>query len=189
MPRAKKKKRGKRTARAVLAATLARMERFAQEYVIDLNGTQAAIRAGYAPKSAHVQASRLLSIDKVALRVAELKAAIAKKYEVTPERVLREVSRIAFGDRRGLYHADGQLKLPHEWDDDTAALVASVESHQTQIGEGSPITITTNKVKSYDKLNALEKCMAYLGMHKTAGVQGESGLVLMIKCSDGKAVR
>jgi len=46
-------------------ATWARSLRFVQEYLKDFNGTQAAIRAGYSPKSAHVQANRLLKSDKV----------------------------------------------------------------------------------------------------------------------------
>jgi len=49
-----------------------RQWRFVQEYLVDSNGTQSAIRAGYAPGSAHVQASRLLRNDKVAAEIARL---------------------------------------------------------------------------------------------------------------------
>jgi phage terminase small subunit len=51
----------------------ARAKRFCQEYMNDSNGTQAAIRAGYSAKSAHVSASRLLCRDKVKARIAELR--------------------------------------------------------------------------------------------------------------------
>lgn len=65
----------------------AKQRRFAYEYVIDLNGAQAAIRAGYAKRSAESQASRLLTIDKVKELIDELNAEkeddlIAKQTEV-----------------------------------------------------------------------------------------------------------
>lgn len=49
-----------------------RYERFCQEYVVDYNGTQAAIRAGYKKKSARQQASRLLALEEVLTRISEL---------------------------------------------------------------------------------------------------------------------
>lgn len=58
-----------------------RRERFVQEYLIDLNATQAAIRAGYAANSADVQGTRLLGNDSVRAVIAARQAAIAKKYE------------------------------------------------------------------------------------------------------------
>jgi phage terminase small subunit len=199
MGRTKKKKRPKR--RGLSAATRAAMERaerFAQEYVVDLNGTQAAIRAGYAPKGAHVQASRLLNVPKVAARVAELKTALAKRYEVTQERTLKQIARIAYGDPRILYRPDGSLKKPSELDEDGAALLAGLETEQEYVGEASvdangvtiaPKLILTSKVKVRSSERALSMAMNYLGMNKSGGVAGESGLVLSIRCSDGKAVR
>lgn len=70
------------------AALNPRQERFVAEYVVDRNATQAAIRAGYAPVSAHVHASRMLKDAKVAARVAEAQAAVAAKLEITQEWVL-----------------------------------------------------------------------------------------------------
>jgi hypothetical protein len=72
----------------------AREERFASEYVVDLHGTNAAIRAGYAERSAHVQASRLLKRDKVQARIAELQAQRAKRLEVTVESMLRDLDEL-----------------------------------------------------------------------------------------------
>ena len=60
-----------------------RQERFCREYLVDLNGSKASIRAGYAARSAHVTASRLLRNPKVAARIAELQAETAKRLEVT----------------------------------------------------------------------------------------------------------
>jgi phage terminase small subunit len=72
-----------------------RQELFCREYVIDMNGTQAAIRAGYAKGSAEVQASRLLSNDKIAMRVKELKSEVFNKLEISAEYVLSGLKELA----------------------------------------------------------------------------------------------
>ena len=57
-----------------------RQERFVQEFLVDLNATQAAIRAGYSKKGAHVRGSELLSNRKVALAVEGAKASLAAHF-------------------------------------------------------------------------------------------------------------
>lgn len=69
----------------------AKQEQFCREYLVDLNATQAAIRAGYSPKTAQEQASRLLSNVMVASRVAELKAQRADKLARTAQDVLNDI--------------------------------------------------------------------------------------------------
>lgn len=71
-----------------------KQQRFVEEYMKDLNGKQAAIRAGYAANSAEVQASRLLSDAKVATRVAELKAELSDKTGITVEYVLQNLKEV-----------------------------------------------------------------------------------------------
>ncbi len=66
----------------------AKQERFCQEYIVDLIATEAAKRAGYGEKAAHVQASRLLKNAKVAAHIAELQQAAAKRNEVTVDTVV-----------------------------------------------------------------------------------------------------
>lgn len=66
-----------------------KQERFCREYVIDLNGTQAAIRSGYAEKAAHVQASRLLSNDKVQARIEQLQAESAARTNASADDVVK----------------------------------------------------------------------------------------------------
>lgn len=72
-------------------------ERFCTEYVKDTNGKQAAIRAGYAERSAEMQASRLLRNDKVKQRVAELREAYFDENIMTAQQVEYELTRIALG--------------------------------------------------------------------------------------------
>jgi phage terminase small subunit len=72
-----------------------RQERFVQEYLIDLNGTKAAIRAGYAPDSAEVTASRLLRKAKVAEAVQRGKAARAAATQITAAKVVENIQRLS----------------------------------------------------------------------------------------------
>jgi phage terminase small subunit len=64
---------------------------FATEYAVCHTGTQAAVRAGYAPAGAHVTASRLLRNPKVAALIAEHEADAAKRLAVNKERVIEEL--------------------------------------------------------------------------------------------------
>ena len=66
-----------------------KQEAFVREYLVDLNATRAAIRAGYSPKTAREQASRLLSNVNVMDAISAGKAARAEKLEVTAEQVLQ----------------------------------------------------------------------------------------------------
>lgn len=71
---------------------------FVREYLIDLNGTQAAIRAGYSANAAEVEASRLLRNAKVAAAVAEAQAARAERCQVDADWVLKRWTAIVEGD-------------------------------------------------------------------------------------------
>lgn len=75
-----------------------RQKRFVAEYLIDLNATQAAIRAGYSEKAAAAQASRLLTNAKISAAVAKGKAAMASKLDITAERVIAELAKIGFSN-------------------------------------------------------------------------------------------
>lgn len=76
----------------------ARQDKFSVEYLVDLNGTQAAIRAGYSPKTAEVTASRLLRNVKVQSRIQELRAKEFKKTIATAEEVEAMLSRAMRGE-------------------------------------------------------------------------------------------
>src|SRR5688572_19699107 len=71
---------------------------FVSEYLVDLNGKQAAIRAGYSPKTAEVQASRLLSLAKVKAAVSAAQGERSERTEITQDMVLQELWAIAMAD-------------------------------------------------------------------------------------------
>ena len=75
-----------------------KQERFVQEYLIDMNATQAAIRAGYSEKTAYSQGQRLLKHGELAARLAQKQDALSTKLDVTAERVIDELAMLAFYD-------------------------------------------------------------------------------------------
>lgn len=140
-------------------------ERFCQEYVKDLNGRQAAIRAGYAENSAEVQASQLLRKTNVASRVAELQQTVADKAGVTALGLLTELRRVAYADMRSIFDADGKLLPIKDLPDDVAATLASVEIERRTEGHGEDAEVYhVHKVKRWDKLKAVEMLMKHLNL-------------------------
>ena len=74
----------------------AKQERFCTEYIIDLNATQAAIRAGYSVKTANRIASENLSKPDIQRKIQELQQERAERTEITQDRVLKELAGIGF---------------------------------------------------------------------------------------------
>lgn len=131
-----------------------KQSRFVAEYLIDLNATQAAIRAGYSPDTANEQGSRLLAKRNVKDAIAGKAEAVAEKLDLSAERVLQAIAEIAFGDVRGAFDDDGRLLLPSEWDDETAAAIAGLEVVTVNKGEGAVEHVA--KIKRADRLKALD---------------------------------
>lgn len=75
-----------------------RQKKFCYEYVVDFNGAQAAMRAGYSKKTAHVQASQLLALPHVEKFLSGLMKKIEPDIRATADRVVKELSRMAFYD-------------------------------------------------------------------------------------------
>ncbi len=161
-------------------ALTAKQQRFVDEYLIDLNATQAAIRAGYSPKTADQQASRLLTNVKVRQYLAQRQGERSERTAITQDMVLRELAKIGFSDIRKVvrwgetmvrmvdaeeegvedmvpYHGLALIDST-EIDDDTAGAIAEV----SQGKEGL-------KVKLHDKKGALVDIGRHLGMFGHSG--------------------
>ncbi len=94
--------KSKRTDKQELAPLTPKQQRFVEEYLVDLNGTQAAIRAGYSPRTAQEQSSRLLSNAMVQQAVAAGRKEQQERTEITSDRVLAEAWNILTADVREL---------------------------------------------------------------------------------------
>lgn len=144
-----------------------KQKRFCEEFLIDLNATRAATRAGYSEKTAYSIGSELLNKPEVQSYISHLKQLRSDRTEITADRVVEELAKIAFSDIRKLYKEDGFLKRPHEMGDE-ALFVSGIETDELfsfipgsdqkeKVGE-------TKKVKMCDKIRALENLGKHLGI-------------------------
>lgn len=148
-------------------ALTAKQQRFVAEYLVDLNATQAAIRAGYAAKRADAMGYENLRKPEIAAAVSEAMQARESRTQITQDRVLQELARIAFFDIRKLYNEDGTLKKPTDLDDDAAAVLAGIDVTTVSIGgTEDAASLATKKAKVFDKGAALTLAMRHLGMLK-----------------------
>lgn len=156
----------KRTSAGLSKAEAAhKLELFKTAYLTNGgNKTQAAITAGYSPKTAASAGNRLFRCVDVKETIAKAHQELAQEMGLDLKRTLREIARIGYGDVRKLYNPDGTLKKINELDDDTAAMVAGVEVDTTTIGGN--IFASTAKVKTWDKRAALDMAMKFHGAYE-----------------------
>lgn len=112
-----------------------KQERFCQEYLIDLNATQAAIRAGYSEKTAYSIGGQNLKKLEIQKKISEMKEERSSRTEITTDRVLEGIANIAF------------------WDDTKPAAINGIGAATPDESGGAHVT----NVKTADRLKALEK--------------------------------
>lgn len=112
-----------------------RRERFCEEYLLDLNGTGAAIRAGFSRKTAYSQAHRLLKNVEVSERIEELQSDRSDRLQITADMVVQELWALYQADLRQLFSPEGALLPPSEFPDDVARVVAAMSRRQTSRGD------------------------------------------------------
>lgn len=134
----------------------ARQEKFCYEYVIDLNATQAALRAGYSEKTAYSSGSRLLKDVEIQKFIQTLQADLEKTAGITALKVLKEHKKIAFSDtsmiREGWMTLKAYKELPKEIKD----CIQEVATRETKYGNEI-------KIKFYDKQRSLDSISRILG--------------------------
>lgn len=140
-----------------------RQQLFVKEYLRDFNATQAAKRAGYKHKDMGIQ---LIRFPHVRAAITQGKKRLLDNLDVSAERALRELARLAFSDPRKLYDEQGNLIPIHLLDDDTAATVSSIEvvaMPADKEGEGDK-PLYLKKIKQWDKTSNLQNMLKHFGM-------------------------
>lgn len=132
---------------------------FVDEYLIDLNATQAAIRAGYSAKTADQQGSRMLANVKVKQAVAEKQAQRSKRTGVNQDRVVLELAKVAFAKMTDIVDSKGRIKEDASPDD--LACIESIKYKESDNEYGGSVE---REVKIASKLKALELLGKHLGM-------------------------
>ena len=150
-----------------------KQQRFVDEYLVDLNGAQAYIRAGYKVKDddvAAVMASRLLRNDKVKKAIAIGEAEIAERTKITQDMVMKELAKIGFSNMLDyITITDGGDLLTDfsKLTRDQAAAISEIVVEEYTEGRGEDArNVKRTKFKLSDKRSALVEMGKHLGMFK-----------------------
>ena len=135
--------------------------RFVKEYLIDLNATQAAIRAGYAPANANVEGSRLLANANIRDAIASAQAARCQRLEITADRVVQEYARVAFANMGDYLTFGPDGPVVRDLATLTPGQCAAIrEVAQAHTGSGNGV-----RIRLHDKLAALAALARHLGLN------------------------
>lgn len=152
-------------------------ETFCNEYIVDFNGTQAALRSGYAKSSAKVTAHNLLQREEIQARIKQLIQKTLNNVGITAERVLKEYEAIAFSDIRDYLNDDFTFKNLNEVKQTN--IIASIEVNHVTFGENG--VKKQIKFRLYDKMKALDSLANYLGILKEGTQKDEDAINSKLK--------
>ena len=162
-----------------MAKLTAKQKKFVEEYLIDLNATQAAIRAGYSPNTAQEQSSRLLSNVMVKNEIDKAMAERSRRTGISQDRVLRELAKIAFVNPNDVINfSDATVKMTSE---ENLAAIASVKVKKIPGEYGDA---TEREVKLYDKLRALDLLGKHLGIYDKHESEDKNLTITIQKASE-----
>jgi phage terminase small subunit len=146
----------------VMIKLTAKQQKFIDEYLIDLNATQAAARAGYSQKTAQQVGSRLLLNVVIQQQITIAQSSRQERTHVTQDRVLLEIARLAFNDPRRAFKDNGDIKDIKDWPDDVAAAISSIKITEQTTNDGQVINL--KEIKFWDKGKQIELAGRHLSM-------------------------
>jgi len=130
--------------------------RFCSEYIVDLNGTQAAIRAGYSPNAANEIAAALLAKTSIQSSVSELQEDREKRTQITQDKVLSAHATIAFLDVKKAFDENGVLLPANKLPPEVSRAVSAIETVDGKL----------TKLRFADRGKSLEMLGRHLGMDR-----------------------
>ncbi|HIZ75694.1 MAG TPA: terminase small subunit [Candidatus Mediterraneibacter stercoravium] len=135
-----------------------KQKRFVEEYLIDLNATQAAIRAGYSPHTAKDIGCENLAKPNIAAAISQAMAERSRRTGINQDRVLQELARIGFAKITDVVDPE-TAKIKSDASDDDLACIQSIKIKPNEFG-------TEREVRLYDKKSALVNLGKHLGLFK-----------------------
>ena len=155
----------------------AKQQRFVEEYLVDLNATQAAIRAGYSPKTANEQGARLLANVSVQSAVSTAMAERSRRTGINQDRVIQELAKIAFVNASDVIDLKRATVLEEAAREDLACI------QSVKVKDGNTVE---REVRLADKLRALELLGKHLGMWtekvQVSGLEEERSKLAAMMC-------
>ncbi|WP_431129727.1 terminase small subunit [Flagellimonas flava] len=165
-----------------------KQRKFCEEYMVDLNATQAAIRAGYSEKTAREQASQNLSKLNIQNYIHELQKDIRERNKITVDGVVKSIADIATFDIAQCYNEDGSLKPIHDIPIEIRTSISGIKTYEEFIGKGKERERIGDikELKIINKLDALEKLMRHLGGYEKDNNQRSSQVTLFQLPENGR---
>ena len=171
----------KNNTEAVIEPLTDKEEWLCREFVSDAgeNKTRAYLRVfkGCTYDSARTLAAKLFADVRIMNRVNELRAERNKRLEITADKVLAGIAKLAFYDSRDFFDDNGKLKPLSELDPDHADVIAGLETFHKVTGEESDEVAITTKIKLADRGQNLERLGKYLKLFtdkmELGGVDGK----------------
>lgn len=160
-----------------------KQERFAREYIVDLNATAAAKRAGYSQKTAYSAGHALLKNPDVKKKISEFQHDLQKRTEITAEKVIQELAAIGFSNIQDFIRDDNKpenLKRLQRRKGSSVHSVKVVET-ETEMDNGRIYKRTSTSFKLHDKVRALENLGKHLGIFEKDNLQAAGKVVITIK--------
>jgi phage terminase small subunit len=137
-----------------------KQRRFVAEYLVDLNATQAAIRAGYSTRTARAQGSENLTKPDIAAAVADGQARQLAQAKLTAVATKEAVRRQIDGDIRRLFDEHGNLRPIQSLSAEDAALIAGFDVQIRNLAGGDGHQDTIVKVRLKDQARFVEMAMS-----------------------------
>ena len=162
-----------------------KQSRYCEEYIIDLNATQAALRAGYSKNTSRIIGCQNLTKLNIQEEIQRLKSERSDRVQIEADSVVQELSKIAFSNIKNyLSLADDEVyfKNLNEVPDEITAAVESIKIYTTKNKDGSR-EYTTTQFKLHSKLNALEQLGKHLGVYEADNTQKGDLIVNIVNFS------
>ena len=136
-----------------------KQKKFVEEYLIDLNATQSAIRAGYSVRTANEQGARLLANVSIQEAISKAMAERSRRTGINQDRIVQELARIAFVKITDVVDSDGEINTNASDDD-----LACIESYKVEDSDSVNGSSSKRVVKLASKIKALELLGKHVGM-------------------------
>lgn len=159
-----------------------KQERFVAEYLVSLNATDAARKAGFGKKAASSVGYEYLRKPHIAAAVAAGKTKQLASCELSASRVLEEMRRLAFLDARSFFDRKGNLIPLHKLTAEQGSALSGFEAIIKNAKAGDGVTDTIHKIKFWDKPRTLEMLAKHFALlHDVVTVKGEAELVAFLQ--------
>lgn len=163
-----------------MAKLTAKQKKFVEEYLIDLNATQAAIRAGYSPETAEQIGYQQLQKTSVKNEIDKAMAERSRRTGINQDRVLRELAKIAFVNPGDVINLN-QATVKSDAKEEDLAAIASVKIKNIPTEDGE---ITEREIKLCDKLKALDLLGKHLGIYDKKDAEDKNLTITINKASE-----